>query len=216
MPFGPTQSDRSQAARLTNPRRAERIATEGLTCQLGTILDLSESGMRIRTIGRPRLERGARFKFTVASSLQRLAVTGQVIWVRAGLFKGMIGVRFVDATPALCRALVELARHGFVDPTCKINSTDIDPTPFQEPVNRSTTVRAEVELEDHYAALGVLPNATIEEIHAAFRALARTLHPDLNPSPDAAQRFAYVAKAYGVLKDPAQKIRYDERRRAAA
>ncbi|MBX3386490.1 MAG: DnaJ domain-containing protein [Phycisphaeraceae bacterium] len=216
MLLGFAQSDRSPAARLTNPRTAVRISTEGLSCQLGDILDLSESGMRIRTIGRPRLDRGSRFKFTVASSMQRLAVTGQVVWIRRGLFKGMIGIRFVDAPPALCKALVELARHGFVDATCKVNSAASEHVADHGTEVGSARVRADVELEDLYGALGVLPSATTEEIHAAFRTLARQLHPDVNPSEDAAQRFAFVAKAYGVLKDPARRIRYDEGRRAAA
>ena len=46
------------------------------------------------------------------------------------------------------------------------------------------------------------PNADAKEVRSAFRSLARILHPDFNPSQDAAQRFVKVAQAYAVLSDP--------------
>lgn len=221
---------RTEAERIVNPRRAARIGAEGLVCQLGEIQDLSETGMRIRSAGRPKIEAGSRLTLSVSSSLQRLSVRGQVVWVKKGLLSGTIGIRFVDTPPALARALVELALHGFVDPSAPCVGSETEPTGPDRVAGQDATgghegtsagpdragaVRADVQMEDLYGALNVPPSATTEEIHVAYRALARQLHPDVNPSPDAAQRFAYVAKAYGVLRDPAQRLRYDERRRAA-
>ena len=62
---------------------------------------------------------------------------------------------------------------------------------------------------DHYEVLGVDRNATPEEIKKAYRKLARELHPDVNPSEDAAERFKSVTHAYDVLSDPDQRERYD-------
>jgi molecular chaperone DnaJ len=67
---------------------------------------------------------------------------------------------------------------------------------------------------DHYAALGVAPGAEEGEIRAAFRRLAREYHPDVNPRPDAAERFRSVVAAYEVLSDPATRRAYDRRRQA--
>lgn len=64
-------------------------------------------------------------------------------------------------------------------------------------------------MADHYETLGVSREATPEEIKKAYRRLARELHPDVNPSEDAAERFKDVTHAYDVLSDPEQRQRYD-------
>ena len=60
-------------------------------------------------------------------------------------------------------------------------------------------------MADHYDVLGVDRQATPEEIKKAYRKLARELHPDVNPSPDASERFKDVTHAYDVLSDPQQR-----------
>ena len=62
---------------------------------------------------------------------------------------------------------------------------------------------------DHYEVLGVSRDASEDEIKKAYRRLARQLHPDVNPSEEAAERFKLVTHAYDVLSDPDQRERYD-------
>lgn len=64
-------------------------------------------------------------------------------------------------------------------------------------------------MADHYETLGVTREATSDEIKKAYRRLARELHPDVNPSEGAAERFKNVTHAYDVLSDPEQRQRYD-------
>jgi curved DNA-binding protein CbpA len=53
-----------------------------------------------------------------------------------------------------------------------------------------------------YEVLRVQPNASPAELRRAYRAAARGLHPDTNPSPDAAAQFAAIHQAWRALTDP--------------
>ncbi len=63
---------------------------------------------------------------------------------------------------------------------------------------------------DPYAVLGVPRTATQREIAAAFRRLARSLHPDANrDDPEAERQFKRVARAYEQVKTAAARRRHD-------
>ena len=64
-------------------------------------------------------------------------------------------------------------------------------------------------MADFYETLGVDRDATQDEIKKAYRKLARQLHPDVNPSPEAADRFKEVTAAYDTLGDPQRRRQYD-------
>jgi curved DNA-binding protein len=67
-----------------------------------------------------------------------------------------------------------------------------------------------VEYKDYYKILGVPRGADAAAIKRAFRKLARTHHPDVNPDDPAAEaRFKDIAEAYEVLGDPEKRSRYD-------
>jgi molecular chaperone DnaJ len=65
-------------------------------------------------------------------------------------------------------------------------------------------------VRDLYEILGVSRDASPVEIKAAYRKLARTLHPDVNGDPGDHERFKEITGAYEILSDPAKRRRYDE------
>jgi molecular chaperone DnaJ len=65
------------------------------------------------------------------------------------------------------------------------------------------------ETADYYDVLGVPHDADGEAIKKAFRAKARSLHPDVSSEPAAPQKFRELTEAYGVLSKPSTRLLYD-------
>jgi DnaJ-class molecular chaperone len=65
-------------------------------------------------------------------------------------------------------------------------------------------------VKDPYQVLGVAPTSSDEEIKKAYRKLARSLHPDLNPGDKKAEdRFKEISAAYDFLSDASKRARFD-------
>merc|ERR1719440_94516 len=58
---------------------------------------------------------------------------------------------------------------------------------------------------DPYSILAVGSSSSAADIKKAFRKLSLKLHPDKNPSQQAAEQFMLVKKAYDALTDPVAK-----------
>ncbi len=65
-------------------------------------------------------------------------------------------------------------------------------------------------MQDHYATLGISPNATPELIKTAYRKKAAQFHPDKNASLEAPARFREAQEAYEVLSDAERRKAYDD------
>lgn len=65
-------------------------------------------------------------------------------------------------------------------------------------------------MRDPYDILGVSRTATDDEIKAAYRALAKKFHPDLNPGKkDIETKFKEVNGAYDILGDTVKRAKFD-------
>jgi len=67
-------------------------------------------------------------------------------------------------------------------------------------------------VSDLYRTLRVSPRADQATIKAAYRRLARRVHPDVNPGSDATERMKSLNEAYAVLRDPGRRHAYDRER----
>jgi molecular chaperone DnaJ len=54
---------------------------------------------------------------------------------------------------------------------------------------------------DYYEVLGVPRSASLDDLKAAFRRLARQYHPDVNKAPDSEER-SKINEAYAVSPTP--------------
>eukprot|EP00741_Cyanophora_paradoxa_P018322 tig00000204_g17691.t1 len=66
--------------------------------------------------------------------------------------------------------------------------------------------------EDYYKILGVSHGASLKEMKTAFRSAAKKLHPDVNPSPSAAEEFKRLLRAYETLSDPKARLAWEAQR----
>jgi len=68
-----------------------------------------------------------------------------------------------------------------------------------------------MEFIDYYKVLGLDKTASTEDIKKAYRKLARTHHPDLNPNnSEAVKKFQQINEANEVLSDPEKRKKYDQ------
>jgi curved DNA-binding protein len=64
---------------------------------------------------------------------------------------------------------------------------------------------------NHYATLGLDQRCSVEQIRAAYRALTKQFHPDLNSgSTEAHTRTQQLNEAHEVLSDPVRRRTYDD------
>ncbi|MGD9846952.1 MAG: DnaJ domain-containing protein, partial [Variibacter sp.] len=65
-------------------------------------------------------------------------------------------------------------------------------------------------MRNPYEVLGVAPTASASDIQKAYRALAKKLHPDLNPGDKTAEeKFKEVSGAYDLVGDAEKRKRFD-------
>jgi hypothetical protein len=65
-------------------------------------------------------------------------------------------------------------------------------------------------LADYYQILGIPVNSSSDDIKRAYRQKARMYHPDINPSPEAKDKFILATEAYEFLIANSEKISSDD------
>jgi len=179
-------------------RVASRIKPRKLECSHGRIADITGSGMRMLLARGDLPEVGDVQSYTFRDDEHTIEVKGTVKWVRTGCAfarRCEVGVEFVRLDQRVRDALLRYAVQGRLGMSHKGE---------QPPL-------VDIEVPNLYTMLGVVHCASDDELKAAYRKECRRWHPDVNDTPEAAQRFDELNKAYSVLKDPDLRARYDQR-----
>ncbi|XVF09421.1 hypothetical protein REPUB_Repub07fG0091400 [Reevesia pubescens] len=94
---------------------------------------------------------------------------------------------------------------------CKLQTPNYGLGVIKRKCRRSGEIRAAAagSASDYYSTLNISPGATLQEIKASYRKLARKYHPDMNKSPGAEEKFKEISAAYEVLSDNEKRSLYD-------
>jgi hypothetical protein len=191
-------------------RKEERFRTNLLSTDLGTVVDISGSGVRVRVFGRTGASIGQVVPLTIRSPQGKVTVHSRVVRVgkpAPGEGRGTdVCFTFLDATPALRNAIAYLGRFGF-----------IPRLGFGDPVSAAGAARADGQtgrrrrrqLPDYYGVLGLTPDASADDIRHAYHQLARRYHPDHSRNTESVGVFEALAEAYKTLRDSAKRAEYD-------
>ncbi len=149
MRVGSAKKKKTRPAGGHESRRAKRHSTNLLSCELGTVGDISATGMRVICPTKPPVKLGQAVGMKLESTGQRLPIKGKVVWIRRkGLRSYQVGIQFIDVSASIAAALESMAMFGFIDLDSLAKKRR-----GQEP--EPQTIRAAFELPDYYKVLGV-------------------------------------------------------------
>jgi DnaJ-like protein/PilZ domain-containing protein len=205
------QFDFQSTADGQDPRRgAQRQSTDTLSCHLGEVLDISTTGVRVRCGSKPPFAEGAVSTITFNYNGGKLQVSVQERWRKRRGFRGgyEIGMMYVRNSPNVLDAIASLVKFGFLCPDAVAGER-----PKAQPKGKpKQKLRVSVNLPDYYAVLSIPHDADDEQVHTAYRQLARQYHPDTTKQPGTQERFISICEAYKILSDTEQRKTYDLRR----
>jgi hypothetical protein len=179
------------ARRPQHPRKAHRFNAEWLRTPLGQVKDLSVSGLRISGQGRPTVTKGKVAPVKLLTPQGELNFVGRVAWVKRVKGGFEAGLELLDVKPHLAARLRELGELGFIPGSGPAYGSDN---------GGGSGGSRPSSAPNPYEVLQIEATASDEQVQKAYRRLARLYHPDVNKSPDAANKFKQVVDAYRRLQ----------------
>ena len=194
-------------------RRAQRHNVDCVTCDLGEIVDLSRTGMRVHCPRRPPLKLNQTGPMTLSGTDGRLKLQGRVAWIRRrGLRAFAMGIESVNTTRQHEKAIENLATFGFF----RAGKGDGQRGGGADPAGAGGAkggpkLSASVNLPDYYEVLGIEPDAAAADVKRGYHEQAQRWHPDVCRESDAVSRMQLINEAYAVLRNPTLRATYDMR-----
>ncbi len=101
LPIDPASDDK---------RKKGRLRCELLVCELGQVVNMSASGLRVRCDEPPDLSVGQETELTLRIQNETLPVKVKVEWIKEVDRHHEVGFEFMEVTPELAFNLMNLAR----------------------------------------------------------------------------------------------------------
>lgn len=187
-------------------RKHERLGTSTVRCSLGTIADISATGLRVMCEGKPPVEIGQVCPFKLKFDDGALTLQAQVRWCkRRGIKRHEIGLKFVALKPGMPDVLEAIARFGMAS-MARQNAGQSEGAQPKKKLPAPPTIDA--VLPEYFRIMDLTAEATPTQIRKRYRELAVAWHPDRCDHPDALTRFEEINEAYHVLCDPQRRKNY--------
>ncbi len=190
-------------------RTSQRFSTNSVEWEYGGVINMSTTGAcivdkRTMTTLAPGVTQTLRF----CSEGRTLTLQAQVKWARrSSSAEGMLaGVVFTSVS---AKQTIEIERFAGIRFSDAAKSAERTADSMNDEPETPVSHEPAGELVDLYRVLGIRPDASESDIRGAFRRNASRWHPDTCSSPEAAERFVEVSKAYKVLRDAQARGRYD-------
>jgi hypothetical protein len=91
-------------------RRRGRLGQEAVISDIGTVVDLSCAGMRVKNA---KIPKGEEFPIRIMGLGTDLTVRGRLAWIRKrGLFSKEAGIEFIDVTEEIARQITSLGMNN--------------------------------------------------------------------------------------------------------
>ncbi|XAL99646.1 DnaJ domain-containing protein [Phycisphaeraceae bacterium D3-23] len=210
MGFWPGKSKQPGDADWRN-RRAERFGTASVKCQLGSVVDMSATGMRLLCDKKPPVAVGNVYATKISFDDGAMPLQVQVRWIkRRGLRQFELGLQFVALKSGADRVLEAVARFGMASAAKSAKETSAGGKPGVKNSRASKRPHLSTDLPDYFAVMNLKRDATPQQIKVSYRKLAVALHPDRCDAPDAMEKFERLHEAYEVLSDSKRRETYLE------
>lgn len=187
-----------------DPRRGmTRHQTDAVRSDLGEILDMSGTGIRMGFKGRTPIKVGQTISIKLKTPHGSMVLAARAMWRRrTGLLGGcIIGFNFDGIKPSQSVALATIARFGFIAAQ-GLHSTEDSSHKIGQP----SSVEASIVMNKYFECLGLANGATPEDVKVAYRKLARQYHPDVAPGDENKARFLQLREAYDLLNDHLRRV----------
>ncbi len=99
-----------------NARRCGRVRCQWTHCNLGEVLDISATGIRIKCKRRPAAENGARISINIEGIDGAFDVSGRIVWrKKVGMFRWEVGIELDEPSLEARKGLSLIARSALTN-----------------------------------------------------------------------------------------------------